>query len=50
MSFNAASPVTWLVALFLIAAGFVAARKTWSRLARTWDDALAAARDRGYHA
>jgi branched-chain amino acid transport system permease protein len=50
MSFNAASPVTWLVALFLIAAGFVAARKTWSRLARTWDDALTAARDRGYHA
>jgi branched-chain amino acid transport system permease protein len=50
MSFNAASPITWIVALFLIAAGFVAARKTWSRLARAWDDALTAARDRGYHA
>lgn len=50
MSFNAASPITWIVALFLIAAGFVAARRTWSRLARAWDDALTAARDRGYHA
>jgi branched-chain amino acid transport system permease protein len=50
MSFNTASPITWIVALFLIAAGFVAARKTWSRLARAWDDALTAARDRGYHA
>jgi branched-chain amino acid transport system permease protein len=50
MSFNAASPITWIVALFLIAAGFVAARNTWSRLARAWDDALTAARDRGYHA
>src|SRR6201987_4546367 len=46
MSFNAASPITWIVALFLIAAGFVAARKTWSRLARAWDDALTAARGR----
>jgi branched-chain amino acid transport system permease protein len=50
MSFNTASPTTWIVTLFLIAAGFVAARKTWSRLARAWDDALTAARDRGYHA
>jgi branched-chain amino acid transport system permease protein len=50
INFNASSPVTWIVALFLIVAGFVVARKTWSWLARAWDDALTTARDRGYHA
>jgi branched-chain amino acid transport system permease protein len=50
MSFNTSSPITWIVALFLIVAGFVAARKTWSQLTRAWDDALTAARDKGYHA
>ena len=50
MSFNASSPITWIVSLFLIVAGFVVARKTWSWLARAWDDALMAAREKGYHA
>ena len=50
MSFNTSSPITWIVALFLIVAGFGAARKTWSQLTRAWDDALTAARDKGYHA
>ena len=49
MNFNASSPTTWIVAFLLIVVGFVAARKTWSRLALAWDDALKAAREKGYH-
>ena len=50
MSFNASSPITWIVTLFLVVAGFVVARKTWSWLAHAWDEALMAAREKGYHA
>ena len=50
MSFNASSPITWIIALFLVVGGFVVARETWRRLARAWDDALTAAHERGYHA
>ncbi|UWU90181.1 branched-chain amino acid ABC transporter permease [Bradyrhizobium sp. CB1015] len=50
MSFNASSPITWTLAAFLIVAGYIVARRTWSWLARAWDEALTAARDRGYHA
>ena len=49
MNFNVSSPTTWIVAFLLIVVGFVAARKTWSRLALAWDDALKAAREKGYH-
>src|SRR6516225_2792866 len=49
MNFNVSSPTTWIVALLLIVVGFVTARKTWSRLAHSWDDALKAAREKGYH-
>jgi branched-chain amino acid transport system permease protein len=50
MNFNASSPITWILALFLIVGGFVVARETWRRLARAWDDALTAAHERGFHA
>ena len=50
MSFNASSPITWIVTLFLVVAGFVVARRTWSWLAHAWDEALMAAREKGYHA
>jgi branched-chain amino acid transport system permease protein len=50
MSFNASSPITWTIALFLIVGGFVVARETWRRLARAWDDAMTAAHEEGYHA
>jgi branched-chain amino acid transport system permease protein len=50
MSFNASSPITWIIALFLIVGGFVVARETWRRLARAWDDAMTAAHEGGYHA
>jgi branched-chain amino acid transport system permease protein len=50
VGFNASSPITWVLALFLIVAGFLVARKTWSWLAKAWDAALTAARDKGYHA
>ncbi|MBR1155308.1 branched-chain amino acid ABC transporter permease [Bradyrhizobium sp. JYMT SZCCT0428] len=50
VNFNASSPITWIIALFLIVAGSFAARLTWRRLAQAWGDALSAAHERGYHA
>lgn len=50
MSFNASSPITWVLALLLIVVGFFLARRTWSWLAKAWHEALTAARDKGYHA
>ena len=50
MSFNASSPITWAVALFLAVAGYFVARITWRWLAMAWDEALTVARDKGYHA
>src|SRR6478672_34765 len=50
MNFNASSPITWILTLFLVVGGFFVARETWRRLARAWDDALTAAHERGYHA
>ncbi len=39
--FNAASPITWGVALALIVIGFVVARRTWTWVGRAWDEATA---------
>ena len=50
ITFDASSPMTWIATLVLIVAGYLAARKTWNWLARAWDDALTAAREKGYHA
>jgi branched-chain amino acid transport system permease protein len=49
IGFNASSPIVWLIALVLTIAGFFVARRTWSWLAHAWDEALTAARDKGYH-
>jgi branched-chain amino acid transport system permease protein len=45
--FNAASPITWGVAVVLIVVGFMLARKSWTRVAQAWDEALSAARAKG---
>jgi len=50
MNFNASSPITWIIALFLIVAGFAVARETWRKLAHAWDEALMVAHERGFHA
>ncbi|WP_424627440.1 branched-chain amino acid ABC transporter permease [Bradyrhizobium sp. SYSU BS000235] len=50
ISFDAASPVTWGLAAVLIVAGFVIARKTWTRVSEAWDNALNAAREKGFAA
>ena len=50
MSFNASSPITWALAAFLVIAGYIVARRTWTWLAQAWDEALTAAREKGYHA
>jgi branched-chain amino acid transport system permease protein len=44
--FNAASPVTWLISAVLIVVGFVVARLTWAWVARAWDEAATAAREK----
>lgn len=46
--FNAASPVTWGISAVLLIGGCLAARRTWTMVARRWDDALTAAREKGF--
>ena len=46
--FNAASPLTWIISVVLTVGGFVIARITWKRVAQAWDEALTAARAKGY--
>jgi branched-chain amino acid transport system permease protein len=48
--FNAASPLIWLLAAALVSGGFVVARRTWSWVGKAWDEALIAAREKGFHA
>ena len=48
--FNAASPLIWLLAVALIIGGFVVARRTWTWVRNAWDEALIAAREKGFHA
>jgi branched-chain amino acid transport system permease protein len=50
VTFDASSPITWIATLVLIVVGYLVSRKTWTWLARAWDDALTAAREKGYHA
>lgn len=45
--FNAASPIIWGLAVVLLVGGFILARKTWTRVAHAWDDALVVARAKG---
>ena len=45
--FNAASPITWGIAVVLLVGGFFVARITWTRIAHAWDDALVVAREKG---
>src|SRR5215510_14779059 len=47
--FNAASPLIWLLAAALIIGGFVVARPTWKWVGKAWDEALIAAREKGFH-
>jgi branched-chain amino acid transport system permease protein len=41
-------PVAWLVAAVLAVGGAIAARRTWTIVARAWDQAMTAARAKGY--
>ncbi len=45
--FNAASPITFGLAAALLIGGFFVARKTWTRVAGAWDNALVVAREKG---
>jgi len=40
----------WLLAATFLIGGFVAARRTWRRAGKAWDEAFIAARERGFHA
>jgi len=48
--FNAASPLIWLLAVALVFGGFVVARRTWRWVEKAWDEALIAAREKGFYA
>lgn len=48
MTFNAASPLIWGLAVALIIVGYILARKTWVYVAQTWDTAMTAAREKGF--
>ena len=48
--FNAASPWIWLLAVALVIGGFVVARQTWRWVGKAWDEALIAAREKGFYA
>jgi branched-chain amino acid transport system permease protein len=48
--FNAASPLIWLLAVALVIGGFVVARQTWKWVGKAWDEALIAAREKGFYA
>jgi len=48
--FNAASPLIWLLAVALVIGGFVVARQTWRWVGKAWDEALIAAREKGFYA
>jgi branched-chain amino acid transport system permease protein len=50
VSFDAASPTIWATAAILLVGGFYLARKAWVRIAAAWDEALTAARDKGFAA
>jgi len=50
VSFDAASPTIWAIAAILLVGGYFLARKTWVRIAAAWDEALTAARDKGFAA
>ena len=50
VSFDAASPTIWATAAILLVGGSYLARKTWVRIAAAWDEALTAARDKGFAA
>jgi branched-chain amino acid transport system permease protein len=45
--FDAANPAIWVVAAVLLIGGFMIARRTWARVAASWDDALTTAREKG---
>jgi branched-chain amino acid transport system permease protein len=48
--FNADSPLIWLLAVALVIGGFVVARQTWKWVRKAWDEALIAAREKGFYA
>ncbi|MGO9359496.1 MAG: branched-chain amino acid ABC transporter permease [Xanthobacteraceae bacterium] len=45
---DTARPVSWLVAAVLAVGGAIAARRTWTIVAQAWDQAMTAARAKGY--
>jgi len=48
--FNAASPLIWLLAVALVIGGFAMTRRTWRWVEKAWDEALIAAREKGFYA
>jgi branched-chain amino acid transport system permease protein len=47
VSFDAASPFIWALAVVLLIGGFLVARKTWTFVGHAWDSAATMAREKG---
>lgn len=47
VSFDASSPVTWMIAVVLMLIGYFVGRLTWQGVTRAWDDARTIASERG---
>lgn len=48
MTFDTASPMTWLAAATLVLVGYAVARPAWTYVGHSFDEALIAARAKGY--
>jgi len=48
LSIDSHSPLSWAIAALLLLGGFTVARLTWWNVARAFDDAMTAARAKGY--
>lgn len=48
LSMDTSRPLSWAIAAVLTLGGFAIARFTWTGVARAWDDAMTAARAKGY--
>jgi hypothetical protein len=42
------SPLSWLAAVGLLAAGFFLSRLVWPMMVRAWGEAMGTARERGF--
>ena len=48
LALDASKPLVWLLAIVLLVGGFIVARWSWTIVAQAWDEAMTAARAKGF--